>query len=245
MISRIYTISKREFISYFATPLAPIFMIIFVLMSGFTTFYAGSFFERNQADMQSFFIFHPWLYMFMMPAIAMRLWAEERKTGTIELILTLPVTTTEVVIGKFLAALFFTIITLGLTFPLWITVNLLGDPDNGVIFTSYIASTLMAGAFLAISSCISATTKSQVISFVASMVACSCFMISGLEFFLSFISAVAPELLVKTIASFSFLTHFSTITRGVIDIKSIVFFVSLTSLWLFANTVVVDYKKAS
>ena len=170
---------KRELHSYFATPVAYVFIVVFLFMTGIFTFYLGSFYERNQADLDSFFQFHPWLYLFLIPAIAMRLWSEERKSGTIELLMTLPITITEAVIGKFLAAWCFTAIALALTFPIWITVNYLGEPDNTVIVASYIASLLMAGGFLAIGSCISALTKNQVIAFVISVVICFLFILSG------------------------------------------------------------------
>src|SRR6185437_4070529 len=162
----------RELAGYFATPVAYVFLVIFLAMAGAFTFYLGNFFDRGQADLQSFFAFHPWLYLILIPAIGMRLWAEERKTGTIELFLTLPISITEAVLGKFLAAWAFTGIALLLTFPIWITVNVLGSPDNGVIVASYIGSFLMAGGYLAIASCISAATKSQVIAFVVAAALC-------------------------------------------------------------------------
>src|SRR5579885_2886112 len=174
-----WVIFRRELASYFATPLAYVFIVIFLALAGALAFFLGNFFDRGQADLQSFFAFHPWLYLILIPAIAMRLWAEERKTGTIELFLTLPISITEAVLGKFLAAWAFTGIALVLTFPIWITVNVLGNPDNGVIFASYIGSFLMAGGYLAIGSCISAATKSQVIAFVVAAALCFIFTVSG------------------------------------------------------------------
>jgi ABC-2 type transport system permease protein len=238
-----FVILRRELAAYFSTPLAYVFIVIFLGLCGAFGFYMGGFFERGQADLTSFFHFHPWLYLFLIPAVAMRLWAEERKTGTLELIMTLPVSTTQVVLGKFLAAWCFIALAVALTFPMWITVNYLGDPDNGVILASYVGSLLMAGAFLAIGSCVSAFTKNQVIAFIVAAVVCFLFLMSGLDFVLSFFQGWLPRFLVDTVASMSFLTHFSAITRGMIDLRDIVFFGSLIGVALFVNTVVVDIRK--
>jgi ABC-2 type transport system permease protein len=238
-------IAKREIASYFATPLAYIFIVIFLALTGAFAFYVGGFFIREQADLEPFFVYHPWLYLMLIPAVAMRLWAEERKTGTIEVLMTLPVTTTEAVLGKYLAAWAFSGIALTLTFPMWITVNILGTPDNGVITTSYIGSFLMAGAFLAIGSCISSLTKNQVIAFIVAATVCFLFTLSGLELVLNFFRAWAPELLVRTIASMSFLTHFTAVTKGVIELRDLIFFGSLIVFWLFANIIAVDFRKAA
>ncbi len=240
----IVTIFKREFVSYFATPIAYVFLAIFVFLGGIFTFYMGNFFDRGQADLQPFFQFHPWLYLFLIPALAMRLWSEERRGGTIELLLTLPVTVPQVVLGKFLAAWAFTGVALLLTFPLWITVNYLGDPDNGVIIASYLGSLLMAGAFLAIGACMSSLTRNQVIAFVSSAVVCLGFVLSGFPLVLEFFAAWAPDFLVQAVSSFSFLSHFTAISEGVIELRDIVFFVSLTLFWLFVNVLVIDLKKA-
>ena len=239
------TITKRELKGYFATPLAFIFIVIFLALTGAFAFYVGGFFQRGQANLSVFFAFHPWLYLLLVPAVAMRLWAEERKSGTIELLMTLPISTTEAVLGKFLAAWLFTGVALALTFPMWITVNVLGDPDNGVILASYIGSFLMAGAFLAIGSCISALTKNQVIAFIVGATVCFLFTMSGLDLVLDFFRAWAPDMLVDTIASLSFLTHFQSVTKGMIDLRDLVFFVSITAFWLFANVVVVELKKTA
>jgi ABC-2 type transport system permease protein len=243
-MSNVISIFKREFLGYFATPIAYVFLAIFVFLSGIFTFYMGSFFDRGQADLQPFFQFHPWLYLFLIPALAMRLWAEERRGGTIELLLTLPVTITQAVLGKFLAAWAFSGIALLLTFPLWITVNYLGNADNGVILASYLGSLLMAGAFLAIGACMSALTRNQVIAFVVSAVVCLGFVMSGFPLVLDFFSAWAPEFVVQAVSSFSFLSHFNAISEGVIELRDIVYFVSLIAFWLFANAVVIDLKKA-
>lgn len=240
-----WTIAKRELHGYFGTPLAYVFIVIFVALTGAFAFYIGALFERGQADLQSFFVYHPWLYLILVPAIAMRLWADERKTGTIEILMTLPVTVGEVILGKFLAAWAAIGIALLLTFPIWITINILGNPDNGVILASYIGSFLMAGAFLAIGSCISALTKNQVIAFVVSAVICFLFVMSGADIVLNFFRLWAPEFLVRTIGNMSFLTHFLQITKGVIDLADIVFFASLITFWLFVNAIIVDQKKAS
>jgi ABC-2 type transport system permease protein len=237
-------IFRRELLSYFATPLAYVFIVIFLAMAGAFAFFLGNFFERGQADLQPFFNFHPWLYLVLIPALAMRLWAEERRSGTIELFLTLPISMTQAVLGKFLAAWAFAGIALVLTFPFWITVNYLGNPDNGVILASYIASWLMAGAFLAIGSALSALTKNQVIAFVVTATVCFLFTVSGSPLVLGFLTAWAPDGLVRAVASFSFLSHFNAIQRGVIDSRDAVFFLSVITAFLFANAVLVELKKA-
>ena len=243
-MTNIWVIFKRELFGYFATPIAYVFIVIFLFLSGIFTFYLGNLFERGQADLLPFFTFHPWLYLFLIPALSMRLWAEERKSGTIELLLTLPVTMAQAVLGKFLAAWAFTAIALALTFPVWITVNYLGDPDNGVIIAGYIGSLLMAGAFLSIGSCISSITKNQVIAFVISVVVCLAFILSGFPAVLDFFTGWAPQVIVDAISSFSFITHFDAITKGVIDIRDLIFFISLMALWLFANAVLLEMKKS-
>ena len=237
-------IFRREFVAYFSTPLAYVFIIIFLALSGAFTFYIGGFFDRGSADLVAFFHFHPWLYLFLIPAVAMRLWAEERKTGSVELLMTLPVSTTQAVLGKFLAAWGFIGIALLLTFPIWITVNYLGNPDNGVIVASYVGSFLMSGAFLAIGSCISALTKNQVIAFILAAVVCFLFLMSGLDLVQNFFQGWLPPFLIDAVAGMSFLTHFSAITKGVIDLRDIVFFGSLIGICLFANVVAVDIKKS-
>lgn len=239
-----WNIFRRELAGYFNTPLAYIFIVIFLFLTGIFTFYLGSFFERGQADLKPFFQFLPWLYLFLIPAISMRLWAEERKSGSIELLLTLPMPLAATVLGKFLAAWAFTVIALLLTFPMWITVSFLGEPDHGVIVASYLGSILMAGGYLAIGSCISATTTNQVIAFVISVVVCFLFTVSGAPIVLDFFATWTPQAMLDTIASFSFLTHFNSITDGVIDIRDAVYFCSLIAFWLFANLFVVEVNKA-
>lgn len=244
-MSAIGVIMKRELRSYFATPVAYVFIVIFLLLTGAFTFQLGNFYERGQADLIPFFTFHPWLYLFLVPAISMRLWAEERKTGTIELLMTLPVTIWQAVVGKFLAAWIFTAIALALTFPIWITVNYLGDPDNGVILASYLGSLLMAGGFLAIGACLSAITRNQVIAFIVTVTVCFLFLLAGYDLVLSAVQGWLPQVVVDAIASLSFLTHFSSIIKGVIDARDLVYFGLVIVFFLIANAVILDMKKAS
>ncbi|MDH4047528.1 MAG: ABC transporter permease subunit [Gammaproteobacteria bacterium] len=243
-MNMIKALFRRELMSYFATPVAYVFIVIFLVLMGTFTFYLGGFYERGQADLMPFFSFHPWLYLFLVPAIAMRLWAEERKTGSVELLMTLPITAWQAVLGKYLAAWAFTGIALILTFPIWITVNYLGDPDNGVIFAAYIGSFLMAGGFLAIGACLSAITRNQVIAFVLTVVVSFGFLLSGFPMVLDLFSGWAPQSIVDGIASLSFLTHFSSISKGVIDLRDLVYFGLLISAFLYANTIVLQWKQA-
>jgi ABC-2 type transport system permease protein len=236
---------KREFAAYFATPLAYVFIVIYLFAMGAFTFYVGRFYDNGIADLSVFFGYHPWLYLFLVPAVGMRLWADERRTGTVELLLTLPVPIWATVLGKFLAAWAFIAVALALTFPIWITVNVLGAPDNGVIVASYIGSLLMAGGYLAISAAISASTDNQVIAFVVSVAVCFLFTIAGAALVIDFFQLWAPVVLVNTISSFSFLTHFQAITSGVIDLRDLIFFASLIALFLAVNVVLIDLKKMS
>ena len=239
----VWAIARREFVGYFITPIAYVFIAMFVFLSGIFAFYLGAFFDREQADLQSFFQFHPWLYLFFIPALTMRLWAEERRSGTLELLLTLPISLYQIVIAKFLAAWGFCAISLALTFPMWITVNYLGTPDNGVILASYLGSLLMAGASLSIGACISALTRNQVIAFVVSAVVCLLFVLSGFPLVLDLFRGWAPEVVLNAVSSFSFLTHYEAITKGVIDLRDIIYFVSLIAFWLFVNGLFVEYEK--
>ena len=235
---------RRELQSYFATPVAYVFIVIFLVLMATFTFYLGGFYERGQADLGSFFSYHPWLYLFLVPAIAMRLWAEERKSGSVELLMTLPITPWQAVLGKYLAAWAFTGIALLLTFPIWVTVNYLGQPDNGAILAAYIGSFLMAGGFLAIGSCLSAFTRNQVIAFVLTVVMCFGFLLSGFPLVLDMFSGWAQQALIDGIASLSFLTHFSNISKGVIDFRDLVYFALLIATFLYANTIVLQWKQA-
>ncbi|VXB20622.1 gliding motility protein GldF [Pseudomonas sp. 8BK] len=243
-MSQLSVVFKRELASYFATPLAYVFILIFLVLSGVFTFYLGGFFENGQANLAPFFNFHPWLYLFLVPAIAMRLWAEERKSGTIELLMTLPITRFDAVTGKFLAAWAFAGLALLLTFPMIITVNYLGEPDNGAIITGYIGSWLLAGAYLAIGSCMSALAKNQVIAFILAVSVCFLFIVSGFPMVLDGFSGWAPQWLVDAVASLSFLTRFDAISKGVIDLRDLLYFLTLIAAWLAATAVVIDLKKA-
>lgn len=238
-------IFKRELLSYFATPLAYIFIVIFLIMNGIFTFELGGFYLRGQADLLPFFGFHPWLYLFMVPAIAMTLWADERKTGTIELLLTLPIKLRDAVLAKFLAAWVLIGIALVLTFPIWITVNYLGDPDNGVILAAYLGSWFMAGGFLAIGSCMSASTKNSVISFILTVSICFLFVVMGSPILLEAFPGWMPQFLVDAFSAMGFLTHFNSISKGVLDIRDILFFGVFIAAWLLASAVVIEIKKAN
>lgn len=235
---------RRELTASFATPVAYVFIVIFLLLSGVFTFYLGGFYEREIADLEPFFRFHPWLYLFLVPAAGMRLWAEERKSGTVELLLTLPLTAGEAVLGKFLAAWLFVGLALLLTFPIWITVNLLGDPDNGVILAGYVGSWLMAGGMLAISSALSAMTRNQIVAFILAVVVCFGFLLSGLPMVLDLFRGWLPQALLDGIANLSFLVHFNSLSRGVIDLRDLVYFALVIGFWLLATRIVLELKKA-
>lgn len=239
----IRVVLKRELAGYFATPVAYVFICIFLVLAGVFTFYVGNFYERQQADLVPFFSFHPWLYLFLIPAISMRLWSEERKSGTLELLMTLPLSRWDIVLGKFLAAWLFAGVALLLTFPVWITVNFLGNPDNGVIVASYLGSWLMAGGFLAIGSCMSALTRSQVVAFVLCGFVTLMFVMAGFPLVLDVVRGWLPLTLVDMVASLSFLTHFNAISRGVLSLQDFFYFMSMIVVWLFATSIVLDVKK--
>ena len=243
-MNAIKIVMKRELGSYCSKHLAYVFILIFLVLSGVFTFYLGNFYERGQADLLPFFNFHPWLYLFLVPALSMRLWAEELKSGSIELLLTMPVTIIEAVLGKFLAAWVFAGVSLVMTFPLWLTVNYLGNPDNGVIFSSYLGSWLMAGSFLAIGSCMSALSKSQVIAFILCGVVCLLFVLAGYPLVLNSIKAWVPLLLVDSVANLSFLTHFNSISRGIISLRDVLYFCSVQIVWLAATVVVIKARQS-
>jgi gliding motility-associated transport system permease protein len=236
---------RRELASYFATPVAYVFIIIFLLLAGIFTFYLGGFYERGQADLAPFFNFHPWLYLFLIPAISMRMWAEERKSGSIELLMTLPITLGQAVWGKFLAAWCFAGIALALTFPIWLTVNYLGNPDNGAIAAAYVGSLLVSGGFLAIGSCMSAVTRNQVIAFILTALLCFFILLSGWPLVLDVVRGWAPAALVDAVASLSFLSHFESISKGVIDLRDMLYFALMIAFWLMATGIVLDIKKAN
>lgn len=241
----IATIFRREMASYFATPVAYVFIVIFLALNGIMTFFVGNFLDRDQADLIAFFNFHPWLYLFLIPALSMRLWAEERRTGTIELSMTLPLTATQIVVGKFLAAWAFTGIALALTFPLWLTVNYLGDPDNGAILAAYVGSMLMAGGFLSVGSFVSALTKNQVIAFVLSATVCFLLVAMGSTIVLNVLGEWASGNIADFFRSMSVMNHFSSISKGVVDLRDAVYFGALICLFLFLNVVAIDRLKAT
>jgi ABC-2 type transport system permease protein len=237
-------VMRRELASYFATPLAYVFILIFLVLANAFTFYLGGYYERGQADLDPFFTFHPWLYLFLIPAISMKLWAEERKSGSIELLMTLPVTLRDAVFGKFFAAWIFTGLALALTFPLWITVNVLGSPDNGTIVAAYLGSLMLAGGFLAIGSCMSALTRNQVVAFILGVVVCFAFLLAGFPLVLDVFRSWAPQALTDAIASLSFLTHFESIVKGVIDVRDLLYFAMLIGFFLVATAVALELRKA-
>lgn len=244
MLSSLSIVTRRELAAYFATPLAYVFLVVFLMLCGFVTFELGGFYGRNQADLVPFFSYHPWLYLFLVPAIAMRVWAEERRSGSIELLLTLPLTLRATVFGKFLAAWVFIGLALLLTFPVWLTVNYLGDPDNGAIAATYIGSWLMAGAFLAIGCCLSATTKNQVIAFVMTVTVCFLFIVVGMAPLVSSLNSVLPAALVTVITELSLLDHFDAISKGVLDVRDLLFYLLFIVCWLMATAMVIEQKKA-
>jgi ABC-2 type transport system permease protein len=236
-------VARRELGGYFATPVAVVFIVIFLALQGALTFNLGSFFERNQADLSPFFGFIPWVFLLLVPAITMRLWAEERRLGTIELLLTLPITQGQAVLGKFLAAWAFCAIALLLTFPFVITVNVLGRPDNGVIACGYLGSLLVAGAFLAVGSAVSAATKNQVIAFVLAVAICFVFAVASYPVVTDFLSKGVPAL-AEIARRMSVAERFQSFTRGIISLRDLIFFASFIGFWLFLNTVIVEQRKA-
>jgi ABC-2 type transport system permease protein len=246
--ANIKTIAKRELGAYFTSPIAYVFIVIFLLLCGFFTFFVGGFFERREASLvMPFFEWHPWFYLFLVPAVGMRLWAEERRSGTIELLLTMPITVWQAIVGKFLASWLFLGLALALTFPVVITVNYLGSPDNGVILAAYIGSWLMAGAYLAVSCITSALTRSQVVSFILSVVACLFLILAGFPPVINFFEQLAsPGLswLVDLVASFSVMTHFQGFARGVLDSRDIIFFLSVIGFSLFTTSVILRTHRA-
>ena len=243
-MSQITPVFKREFFGYFRSPVAYVVLIGFILATVGCAFFLGNFFKANLASLDSYFLFLPWLFILLVPAVGMRLWAEEKRTGTIELLFTLPITTLEAVLGKFLAAWTFAGIALLLTFPIWITVNYLGDPDNGAILAAYLGSWLMAGGFLAIGACLSAATRNQVIAFITTALVCFFFLLAGFPVVLDFLRGVLPQAIVEGIAALSFFTHFDAISKGVIDLRDLIYFASLIGFWLAASALVLDMKKA-
>jgi ABC-2 type transport system permease protein len=237
-------IMRRELSSYFSTPIAYVVLVIFLLMSSLFAFGFGQLYERGQADLAPFFNFLPWLYLFLIPAVSMRLWSEERKSGSIELLLTQPVTLWQAVLGKFLAAWAFVGIALALTFPIWLTVNYLGDPDNGAILAAYLGSLFVAGGFLAVGSLMSSFTRNQLVAFLLAGWFCFLFLLAGFPVITDWMGSWAPQWLVSAVASLSFLTHFENITKGVLDLRDILYYALITVFFLLASTVVLDARKS-
>ena len=242
--SNIKAVMKRELGGYFTSPIAYVFLVIFLLLTGFFTFTVGNFFERGEASLVSFFTWHPWLYLFLVPAVGMRLWSEERRLGTMELLLTMPITTWQAIVGKFLASWLFLALALVLTFPVMITVNWLGDPDNGVILAGYVGSLLLAGAYLAISCMTSAMTRNQVISFILSVMICLFLILAGYTPVTDLLTRVANPVVVQVIAAFSVMTHFEAFQRGVLDTRDVIFFGSVIGFALFTTGVIIRNQRA-
>jgi ABC-2 type transport system permease protein len=243
-LKNIWTICKRELGGYFSSPVAYVFIVIFLLLTGFFTFMLGGFFERGEATLSSFFIWHPWLYLFLVPAAGMRLWSEERRQGTMELLLTMPVTAWQAIVGKFIASWLFLTLALALTFPVVITVTYLGDADGGAIFAGYVGSTLLAGGYLAVTCLTSALTRNQVISFILSVVICFFLILAGWEPVTNLLVQWAPSWLVSTVASFSVMPHFTSFERGLIDSRGIIFFLSIIGMFLFSTSVIIRNLRA-
>ena len=243
-LSNIWTITKRELSGYFASPVAYVFIVIFLLLCGFFTFMVGGFFDRGEASLTSFFVWHPWLYLFLVPAVGMRLWSEERRLGTIELLLTMPVTAWQAIVGKFIASWIFLGLALGLTFPLVITVAYLGSPDLGMIFCGYVGSLLMAGAYLAISCMTSAMTRNQVVSFIIAVVTCLFLILAGWPPVTNMLVQWASPTLVDFVAGFSVMPHFESFQRGVIDSRDVIFFLSVVVFSLFTTGVIIRSHRA-
>ena len=243
-LARIGPVFRRELRSYFATPLAAVFLVTFLFLAGLFPFTLGGLYERGQADLRPLLSALPWLYLFLVPAISMRLWAEERRTGTVELLVTLPTTLFDLVVGKFLAAWLFLAIATALTAPIWITVAWLGDPDHGATLVGYVAAILLGGAFLAIGSCLSALTKNQVIAFVLCAVVCFVLLLAGLPPVLDYLRNAVPPGLVEAVAQMSALTHYESLVRGVLDGRDALYFVSIMVAALLLNGLVIDWKKA-
>ena len=240
----IITIAKRELTGYFASPVAFVFIVIFLILSGFFSFMVGGFFERGQASLESFFAWHPWLYLFLVPAVGMRMWSEERRLGTIELLLTMPVTPWQAIVGKFVASWAVVALALVLTFPMWITVNYLGNPDNGVILAGYVGSFLMGGAYLSITAMTSAMTRNQVVSFIVSVVLSLFLILAGYPPVTNMLVSWAKPWIVEAIASFSVMTHFESLQKGVLDSRDILYFLSVMGFSLFTTSVIVRTHRA-
>ena len=243
-MSSIWTITKRELAGYFYSPVAYVFLVIFLLMTGAFTFLIGQFMDSNQASLRPFFQWHPWLYLFLVPAVGMRLWSEERRLGTMELLLTMPISLWHCIVGKFIASWLFLTLALALTFPIWITVNYLGDPDNNVIFASYIGSFFLAGAYLSVTSMTSAFTRNQVISFILSVVICLFLVLCGFPPVTDVVETVAPRWIVEFTAAFSGMPNIEQFNNGQIDSRSVIYFLSVIGFPLFTTSVIIKGLRA-
>jgi gliding motility-associated transport system permease protein len=243
-LAHIWTIAKRELAGYFESPIAYVVIVIFLLLAGFFTFMVAGFFERGEANLEPFFLWHPWLYLFLVPAIGMRMWSEERRLGTMELLLTMPITPWQAIVGKFLAAWAVLALALVLTFPVVITVNYLGNPDNGVIVAGYVGSFLLAGAYLSIAAMTSALTRNQVVSFILAVVICLFLVLVGYSPVTNLLVQWANPWLVQAISSFSVMTHFESIRKGVLDSRDILFFFSVIGFSLFTMSVILRSHRA-
>ena len=244
-MSAAYFIFRREISSFFATPVAYVFIFVFLVLSGVFTFFVGNFYERNQADLAPFFNFQPWLFLFLVPAISMRTWSEERKSGTIELLMTLPLSAVSCVFGKFFAAWFILGLALLMTLPLWLSLEYLATPDRGIIVAGYIGSWLMSAAFLSISMCMSALNKNQVVAFILAIAVCFLFVVAGSNIVLDGLTQWASSSMLDTVASYSFLMRFDAIAKGVLSLGDALYFVTFTCIWLYASAIIVEYKKAN
>jgi len=243
-LAHIWTIAKRELAGYFESPIAYVFIVIFLLLAGFFTFMVAGFFDRGEASLDPFFVWHPWLYLFLVPAIGMRMWSEERRLGTMELLLTMPITPWQAIMGKFLASWLVLALALVLTFPIVVTVNYLGHPDNGVIIAGYVGSFLLAGAYLSISAMTSALTRNQVVSFILAVVICLFLVLVGYPPVTNLIVEWANPWLVQAISAFSVMTHFESIRKGVLDSRDIIFFFSVIGFSLFTTSVILRSHRA-
>ena len=243
-LPNIWAVTKRELASYFSSPVAYVFIVIFLILAGFFTFMVGNFFARNEASLAAFFLWHPWLYLFLVPAAGMRLWAEERRSGSIELLLTLPITPWQAIVGKFIAAWLFLGLALVLTFPMVMTVAYLGDPDGGVMFSGYVGSFLVAGTYLAITNMTSAMTRNQVVSFIVSVVICLFLILAGWRPVTDMVVTWAPAWLVEGVAAFSIIPHFDGLQRGVIDSRDVIYYFSVMGFALFSTGVIIRSHRA-
>jgi ABC-2 type transport system permease protein len=246
MFKNVRTVFTREFKSYFDSPVAYVFLVAFLVLLGFMTFGVAMFYERRQADLTPFFFWHPWVYLLLVPASTMGLWADERRNGTIELLLTLPITLGQAIVGKFLAAWAFIGIGLACTFPIVLTTAWLGDPDSGAVFCGYLGSFLLAGAATAIGVFASSLSRSQVIGFVIALAITLFMLIAGFD---PVVNAVAgwgvPQVITDALASCSLMAHFEALRRGVVDFSDVGYYIGVIVFMLAAAQVVTENRKAS